>query len=413
MELTELKHVLKFANSFLRDTGNHSVTAAADADAADFEHVSSSMKFNVTAGAIATSKLMSFERILWRIAKGNVFLKSTPIMEEEDIIDPATGEAVQKSLFLIFFQGEELKIRVKKVCEGYHADVYPCPESSAERTEMLAGVEARLEDLARVLEETNDHRMNFLNDKMMNLMTWLIQVRKMKATYHCLNMFNFDVTEKAMVAECWMPLYDIPLIKEVLEKAARDCGSTMAPILNEISVDEMPPTYNRVNKYTAGFQNLVDAYGANSYREVNPAVYTIATFPFLFAVMFGDAGHGLIMLVFGLFLVLKEDSLAKKAGSNEIFNIFFGGRYIVTMMGFFSIYTGLIYNDVFSKSLNIFGSHWAYPDNSTFPLKLGESLMLDPGNWTQYKRNPVSTKLLQIFHFLQFSLLFFPVRFWH
>ena len=57
-------------------------------------------------------------------------------------------------------------------------------------------------------------------------------------------------------------------------------------------------------------KHLVDAYGPNSYREINPAVYTIATFPFLFAVMFGDAGHGVIMLAFALFLVFKEDSLA-------------------------------------------------------------------------------------------------------
>lgn len=140
---------------------------------------------------------------------------------------------------------------------------------------------------------------------------------------------------------------------------------------------EDPPTYNRTNKFTNAFQALINAYGVASYREMNPAPYTIITFPFLFAVMFGDLGHGAIMALFGLWMVLKEKPLAAKKSDNEIWNIFFGGRYIIFLMGCFSMYTGLIYNDIFSKSLNLFGSGWTINYNVTTVMS-NKALQLDP-----------------------------------
>ncbi|KPJ05444.1 V-type proton ATPase 116 kDa subunit a isoform 1 [Papilio xuthus] len=332
-------------------------------------------KSNFVAGVILRERIPAFERMLWRACRGNVFLRQAEI--DSPLEDPSSSDQVYKSVFIIFFQGDQLKTRVKKICEGFRATLYPCPEAPADRREMAMGVMTRIEDLNTVLGQTQDHRHRVLVAAAKNIKNWFVKVRKIKAIYHTLNLFNLDVTQKCLIAECWVPALDLETIQLALRRGTERSGSSVPPILNRMETMENPPTYNRTNKITVAFQNLIYAYGVASYREVNPAPYTIITFPFLFAVMFGDLGHGAIMAAFGFWMCYKEKPLQAKKIDSEIWNIFFGGRYIILLMGLFSMYTGLIYNDIFSKSLNIFGSSWRnnYKNDTLVANKL---LQLNP-----------------------------------
>jgi len=399
LELTELKNMLNKTEVFLSenqlnlqelDENTGLLDDPSEREKEMEDQTYSSMKFNMTGGVIDRARLHAFEKMLWRVSMGNVFLKEADI--DEQMEDPCSGDILYKAVFIIFFQGEALRSRVKKICEGFHASVYPCPGSGVERREMLGGVDTRLSDLSTILTQTTEHRRRLLIAAAESLRNSYIKVRKMKAVYHVLNMFSQRDGGRVLIGEAWLPTSDIVDIRTAVNNGAQTAGANIPPTIEKVPTTEQHPTFNRTNKYTSGFQSLVDAYGVNTYREVNPSVYTIATFPFLFAVMFGDAGHGTIMLTAALWMIIKEKSLESKRDISEIFSIFFGGRYIIFLMSIFSIYTGLIYNDIFSKSFNIFGSHWSpnmnFTASTSSPIKLDSLFMLDPKDVHSYSSDP-------------------------
>jgi len=78
--------------------------------------------------------------------------------------------------------------------------------------------------------------------------------------------------------------------------------------------------------------------------------------------MFGDLGHGSIIFMFGLILILWKDKL-EATGDATIKGVL-KGRYFFTMMGFFACYAGILYNEFFSFPMNLFGS--CYADTPTY-----------------------------------------------
>jgi len=67
--------------------------------------------------------------------------------------------------------------------------------------------------------------------------------------------------------------------------------------------------------------------------------------------MFGDMGHGSILLIFALVLVFGNSRL-KDSMIKDLLPL----RYMLMFMGICATYSGFIYNEFFAMQINIFSS---------------------------------------------------------
>jgi V-type H+-transporting ATPase subunit a len=261
---------------------------------------------------------------------------------------------VTKSVFIVFFSGERSKNKIEKICDSYGATKYSLPESGAAQGDMLRQVEERLRDLTLVIDKTNEYRLGKLNNVSNSVAPWMLHVQKEKAVYHTLNKFNYDITHKCLIAEAWAPLSEMDAIREALRRGTAKSGASVQTVLNIVRTRETPPTFFRNSKITKGTQAIVDAYGMAKYQEFNPAVFSVITFPFLFGVMFGDIGHGIMMALAGGLLCFYEQKLSHLA-ADEMLGTVYKGRYNILLMGIFATYSGFIYNELFAVPSETFG----------------------------------------------------------
>ena len=69
------------------------------------------------------------------------------------------------------------------------------------------------------MSTTNQTRRSELLKVSENVTAWTTIVRKEKAIYHTMNLFNYDVNRKCLIAEGWCPTNDIALVQQALKEA--------------------------------------------------------------------------------------------------------------------------------------------------------------------------------------------------
>jgi len=359
-EVIEFLEVLNGCKGFLKDVRNESIENSSGVELKErviSEQDDNRMQF--VAGCIPTVMVSKVSRILARNFRNKVVFVSQSI--ETPIFDPRqekSASAISKTVFMCFYHYPAFTPKLVKLVESFSATKYTIPESSFERERLRSDYESKLRSMEATLGALNDFRRQSLGKLVPLLDPWDQLVRVHKGSANALNLFQLtenkdkkEGTGRLLEGRGWVAACDMDAVRAALDAGARKAQfNSSCYIIEEITPGEhdVPPTYWKTNKLSAGYQGMINAYGVARYKELNPAIFSVITFPFMFGVMFGDAGHGFLMALIAAFLIYKEGPILADKKKNEIFGMLFGGRYLLLMMGIFGLYMGTIYNDTFS-----------------------------------------------------------------
>jgi len=240
---------------------------------------------------------------------------------------------------VIFQDGSSIRDKILKICDSFMGERFEIPEGGI--ANKINEINAKINDTRNVMGTTHDEVRNYLMkiNKMENTSTSVLQlykwfVIKEKALFENLN--KLKMGSRLLVGLFWCPTSQTKRISDEIQKIKQDRNISGPQMWKREGHGITPPSYFKTNEFTEVFQLIVDTYGVPDYKEVNPTLFTIVTFPFLFGVMYGDMFHGLLMFSFGTFLTLFNDSL-----KNTAFGAMCSARYILLMMGFFAFFCGL------------------------------------------------------------------------
>lgn len=160
---------------------------------------------------------------------------------------------------------------------------------------------------------------------------WIWVILREKAIYHSLNQFKADVSGM-LRGEGWVIAESLEDVRAAVNSAHSSMDTAMASMVDNVPQPwPTPPTHFTTNKFTYGYQEFVNTYGIPRYQEANPALFTAATFPFLFGVMYGDVGHGLFLFLAGLYLLWNEKA-NDESRLGEMTAGLHAGRYVAKVV---------------------------------------------------------------------------------
>lgn len=171
-------------------------------------------------------------------------------------------------------------------------------------------------------EEIKEFAVNNINNlKYLSLLlTEIIDIDKVK-----LNTIK-AADDTVMVLEGYCPIDTESTLLDFLQK------NDIYYEVNDPKAEDNVPIKLRNNRFTKLFEPLTGMYGLPNYNEFDPTPILGPFFLLFFAMCMGDAGYGLILILFGIGVITKKIKIEMFEGLGPIITVLGVGT---TVIGFF------------------------------------------------------------------------------
>jgi V/A-type H+-transporting ATPase subunit I len=220
----------------------------------------------------------------------------------------------------------------------------------------IAALQAGIERSRRRLAEWQEEIARLRENRVRHLRLLLWRVRASGKLAETIT--HYGRLHYTYIIAGWVPSVYVSrlekLAAEVSEQIVVEVGGPEGEDVSRIPVALDNPPLLRA------FQGLVTNYGQPSYGELDPTPLVALTFPLVFGIMFGDVGHGLLLVLIGLLLASGRIHKLRRAAT-------FGP--VMVACGALSMLFGFAYGSVFGSE-QLLPAIWIRPLNSILTILL-------------------------------------------
>lgn len=234
-------------------------------------------------------------------------------------------EALSSALEAAYFS----KIKLPDKYQGAITDVLD---------EIELEIWARREEMAELRGEIRSLQQK-LHDRLLELNATIIANQTVAESVE-----KFGKSGESYVLSGWVPYNDVAVLREELGEIDNDelLVNATEPITAKEAEHYQPKVPTKLSHpfFLRPFTSLVTNFGIPRYSDIDPTPLASLAFLAMFGIMFGDVGHGAVLLLLGLFGLLYPMPNLKPIRNMASFLACCGGA---------SIIFGFVFGSVFGK----------------------------------------------------------------